>query len=303
MPAVVRGGRRQGGTQTRGAPAKGAGARSRGPSRGAPQNASGVPAKIAAMGRLEMTPRAVGISLAAGVAVLALVLFGGSQAGRAASAVSSGLHSAAAGMGLRLSRVHIAGASDEARPAVEAALALESGQPITAIDLDAVRRQVEAVGWVESARVVRLLPDRLIVEVTEYARMAVWQVNGRIQVIDAQGRIIPGADARLYPGLPLVVGEGAEQAAASILPLVAARPRLAGRVDALIRVDGRRWDLRLRDGGRIQLPAMGEEEALILLDSLDQRSRVLESGFSRLDLRTPGDFALRLADGSTPAGL
>ena len=60
-----------------------------------------------------------------------------------------------------------------------------------------------------------------------------------------------------------------------------------------MRVDGRRWDLRLKDGGLVQLPAVEEESALIQLDQLDQRQRILELGFERIDLREPGVVAVR----------
>ena len=92
---------------------------------------------------------------------------------------------------------------------------------------------------------------------------------------------------------PLVVGKGADQAAAEVLPLLAQRPRLMGRVDALVRVDERRWDLRLKDGSLIQLPAIDQEAALIRLDALDQRERLLDLGFARVDLRTPEEVAVR----------
>ena len=65
------------------------------------------------------------------------------------------------------------------------------------------------------------------------------------------------------------------------------------RIDALVRVDERRWDLRLKDGGIIQLPALKQEAALIQLDALDQRERLLELGFARIDLRTEGQVAVR----------
>ena len=42
--------------------------------------------------------------------------------------------------------------------------------------------------------------------------------------------------------------------------LLRQRPALMTRVDALVRVDGRRWDLRLKDGSLIQLPAIGEDQ-------------------------------------------
>ena len=114
-------------------------------------------------------------------------------------------------------------------------------------------------------------------------------------LIVTNNQVIDGADARRYPTLPLVVGKGADVAAGEILPLLAQRPRLMGMVDALVRVDERRWDLRLKDGSLIQLPATEQEAALIRLDALDQRERLLDLGFARVDLRTPDEVAVRPA--------
>lgn len=293
MPAVVRGGRRQSSNQ----PAKrGAGPKSQGRGR-APRNARAIPGKMAALGRLDLSPRAVMISIAAGVVLLAGVLATGARAERIGASIGRGVDGVAAGMGLKLERVFIEGESPEATAAIQRAVQLSADQPMTSIDLEAVRERVEAIGWVKSARVVRLLPDTLIVHVIEHDRLAVWQAGGRNVVIDSHGAVIAGADAGRYPNLPLVVGKGAEQAAAEVLPLIAQRPRLASRVEALVRVDERRWDLRLKDGSLIQLPASNQEAALIQLDALDQRERLLELGFARIDLRTPEEVAVRPSAG------
>ena len=293
MPAVVRGGRRQSSNQ----PAKrGAAPKSQGRGR-APRNAQATPGKLAALGRLDLSPRAVVISIAAGVLLLAGVLATGARAERIGTSIGHGVDGMTAGLGLKLEKVFIEGESPEATRAIQQAVQLSADQPMTSIDLDAVRERVEAIGWVKSARVVRLLPDTLIVHVTEHDRLAVWQTGGVNQVIDSHGAVIAGADAGRYPNLPLVVGKGAEQAAGEVLPLIAERPRLQSRIEALVRVDERRWDLRLKDGSLIQLPAANQEAALILLDALDQRERLLELGFARIDLRTPEEVAVRPSAG------
>ncbi|WP_183203499.1 cell division protein FtsQ/DivIB [Brevundimonas lenta] len=293
MPAVVRGGRRQNSNQPAKRPAA-----SKGGGRGrAPRNAPAVPGKMAAIGRLDLSPRAVMISIAAGVLVLAGVLATGARAERISASIGHGVDGLTAGMGLKLEKVFIEGESPEATAAIQHAVQLQADQPMTSIDLDAVRERVEQVGWVKSARVVRLLPNTLIVDVTEHDRLAVWQTGGRAFVIDGHGQVIQGADAGRYPNLPLVVGKGAEQAASEVLPLIAQRPRLMSRLEALVRVDERRWDLRLKDGSLIQLPATDQDAALIQLDALDQRERLLELGFARIDLRTPEEVAVRPSAG------
>ena len=174
-----------------------------------------------------------------------------------------------------------------------AAAGVEKGDSILRLDLPAMRGRVEHVGWVEDAKVIRLLPDTVVIAGKERRPIAVWQHQGRIGLIDSKGLPIKGADAGAFPKLPLVVGAGAATAAPEILPLLVARPRLMSRTDALVRVDGRRWDIRLKDGELIQLPALDVDAALIQLDQLDQRARVLELGFERIDLRDPEMIAVR----------
>ncbi|MFJ6023455.1 cell division protein FtsQ/DivIB [Brevundimonas sp. NPDC092305] len=292
MPAVVRGGRRQSSSPQKRSAAPKNGGRGR-----APRNAPATPGKLAAIGRLDLSPRAVIVSIAAGVLVLGGVLATGARAERISASFSQGVDGLAAGAGLKLEKVYIQGESPEATATIQRALQVYDDQPMTAIDLNAVRKRVEGVSWVKGAQVVRLLPNTLIVHVTEHDRLAVWQTGGRNYVIDGHGQVIAGADPGRYPNLPLIVGKGAEQAASDVLPLIAERPRLAGRVEALVRVDERRWDLRLKDGGLIQLPATQQEQALIQLDAMDQRERLLELGFARIDLRTPDAVAVRPSAG------
>jgi cell division protein FtsQ len=174
------------------------------------------------------------------------------------------------------------------------------------MDLDAIRRRIESVGWVHDVRVVRLLPDTLMIQVVERRQLAVWQAGGRRQVIDVRGAPIPEADPARFPGLPLVVGAGANAAAADLLLELSRRPEVMSQVDALVRVDQRRWDLRLKSGGVIQLPAEGEAAALRRLDGLDRASGMMRIGFERLDLRDPTVVAVRPRPGgaamSQPAG-
>ena len=86
-----------------------------------------------------------------------------------------------------------------------------------------------------------------------------------------------------------------------MLKLLAPRSRLMEKLDAVVRVDDRRWDLRTKDGGLIQLPADGEAAALDQLDKLDQQSRILDLGFARIDLRDPDLVAVRPRDAGPAA--
>lgn len=287
MPATLRGAR-QGNARPRAKAPQSQGkprASAKGPQTAAKLRAArgvGLPPRVAIM--------AAGLVFGVGLIV---TLATGHRAQALAHNTQQAVAGQTAGLGFRLRQVHVQGASPMAERAILAATGLQLGQPILDIDLDAIRQSVEAVGWVENAQVVRLLPDTVVVAVSERQTLAVWQNRGRMTVIDAGGRPIPEADPGRFPQLPLIVGEGANQGAAQILQAVRSRPRLVERLEAIVRVDGRRWDLRLKDGGLVQLPAVEEESALIQLDQLDQRQRILELGFERIDLRESGIVAVR----------
>jgi len=298
MPALIRGGSRQA-AAPRAKAAKVRTTRARAPAR---SSASNAPAKIKAASRVGLT---AGAALAIAGAVVALglvtVLATGGRWRTAEARAFAAADQRLAGLGFRVTSVQLQGVSAMARDDILRAAGLRRNDPILGVNLDALRRRIEQVGWVKSAQVVRLLPDTLVIAISERTPTAVWQHNGRTLVVDDQGQGIKEADPVRFADLPLVVGEGANQSAAEILPLLRARPQLMSRMDALVRVDDRRWDIRLKDGGLIQLPAAGAESALIQLDQLDQKARILELGFARIDLRDPDLVAVRPKDGGAAA--
>ena len=278
MPAVIRGGRRQAVPPARKRAA-------------APRGRGRVPQPQQGFLDQGLTPGMAwaGVGTFAFVAV-AIALFGwGADISRATGRAIDGQFAA---MGFRLEQVHVQGASTAGQRAILDELRLERGQPLLFMNLEALRTQIEGVSWVSHARVVRLLPNTLVIEVAERRPSAVWQIDGEVRVVDGQGTVIPGADPGRFSELPLVVGAGAEQASAELIPMLHRWPRLRDRLDAAVWVDGRRWNLLLRDGGVIQLPADGVDAALVQLEAMDQSERLLDLGFARVDMRVAESVAV-----------
>lgn len=277
MPGAVRGGSRVQAKPPVKAPSKAAPRRPR-PTR----EPHGLSPRLALIGAATILTLALGVTLATG-----------HRGARLVSDIGGGLDNRMADAGFRVRHVEVQGASAMATADIAKATGVYKDQPLLGLDLGELRHHVEQVGWVKEARIVRLLPDTLVVAVVERRQLAVWQHAGRQHVIDEHGQVIPEADPGRFTALPLVVGDGGAEHAPEILPVIAQRPKLMSRMDALVRVDDRRWDLRMKDGSLIQLPASGEEQALMQLERLDQRSRILELGFDRIDLRNPDVVAVR----------
>lgn len=256
---------------------------------------------VVAAGKFRGAPAGVGLPpriavMAAGGAVAiaaAIALFTGDRLEAVGAAVGRGVAIELGHIGFRLGSLKIVGATPMAAADIARVSGLVKDQPIASIDLDLLRDRIKTAGWVEDASVSRLWPGTIVVRVKQRTPAAVWQSNGVMRVVDRTGRVIPEAAPGAFPELPLLVGAGANTTESSVLALVKARPRLAQHLDALVRVDERRWDLRLKDGAIIQLPAVGEEEALIQLDKLDAAQRLLELGFERIDLRSSDMVVVR----------
>lgn len=201
---------------------------------------------------------------------------------------------------LPLGVVHLQGASTASEAEILRAVGLKPGRPLLGIDLAAVRARVERVGWVEHARIIRLLPDTLVVVVKERPLMAVWEHAGKTAVVARDGAVVGAVDPGHFTALPRIVGDGANLAAPALLPLIVARPDLARRLTALVRVDRRRWNLNLVDGGVVLLPAEDEAAALKRFDGLQAASRILELGLARIDLRDPNMVVVRPRMGAAP---
>ncbi|MGZ8370456.1 MAG: cell division protein FtsQ/DivIB, partial [Caulobacteraceae bacterium] len=156
------------------------------------------------------------ISPALAVAVAGLIVIGGSVAALATgdrmALIGEAVDRQAAQAGFKVSAVHVQGATSLSKEDIVKATGLREGQPILGVDLDAIRGRVEKVGWVTNAKVVRLLPDTIVIAVTQRPAAAVWQHAGHLRVVDEGGKVITEADPADFPNLPLVVGQGAAAA-------------------------------------------------------------------------------------------
>ncbi len=269
--------------------------------RARPRGASGL-SKLAAAKQAGLPAgiASFGFCLAAALLIVVLLATGGrgeALSGYAKAAARSDL----ATIGFRVDNIHLQGASPIAQKQIIAAANLRTGVPILDVDLAAMRDRVRQVPWVADARVIRLLPDTLVIAVVQRPLMAVWERGGKTVVVADNGALAPDVSPAKFQTLPLIVGDGANLAAGEILPMVMSRPRLAQHLQALVRVDDRRWNLNLKDGGVIMLPAQDEAGALARLDTLDGTAKILDLGFERIDLRDPEMVLVRPRSAAAPA--
>ena len=245
------------------------------------------------------------IAGAAGSAILlgllALGLWAGgyfAMIGRTADRTAASVAIAA---GLRVDRVLLRGAHQTAHDEIADALGPILGQSILQLSLDDAKARIESLGWVRSAAVTRLLPDTISVSIREREPAAVWQMKGVFHLIDEDGAIIREIDAGEYANRPLIVGAGAPEAAGGILKALGEKEELRKRVQALVRVGERRWDLHLYNEIEIRLPEGEYERAIHDLALLQAAQATLDQPIEYIDLRDPERMVIRKRGEPDPA--
>jgi cell division protein FtsQ len=218
----------------------------------------------------------------------------------ALTAAESRALAASASLGLIVGDVEVVGRNTTKPSTILGALGAERGTPILAVDLERARRQLESLPWVRSATIERRLPQTLFVRLVERQPLAVWQHDGRQELIDAEGEAIAVKDLSRFSELPTVVGADAAKHAAALLAMLGQQPDLARRVTAAVRVDDRRWNLRIDRRVEVLLPEDNAAAAAwARLADLDRTQQLLKRDVEAVDMRLPDRLVLRVATSPT----
>lgn len=248
-------------------------------------------------------PRGAGMT--ASVLLIGGSLAYGSVAGGHVAAITQELaglrDDAANGLGFNIASIALTGQKEISREDILTTAGITGRTSLLFLDADSARRQLKKNPWIAEATVLKLFPDRLQIGVTERQAFALWQKNGQLSVIAEDGTVLEPYVARRYTGLPLVVGEGAQERAKDILTLMSRYPEISASVGAAVLVAQRRWNLRLKNGIDVRLPEKDADQALATLADLDREKKLLSRDITAIDLRLPDRVTVRLSDEAAQA--
>jgi cell division protein FtsQ len=237
----------------------------------------------------------------AGALIAVLALAGGATrlahatwVAEAATAAQARVAKAGTALGFAVANVSVVGRERESRSAILGALGVARGMPILGLDLGLAKTRLEALPWVRVADVERLLPDTIMVRLSERRPLAFWQRHGTLVLVADDGTIIPTSNLDDFGALIVLVGDDAPRFGASLIDMLASEPDLARHVAAAVRIGGRRWNLRLDNGIDVALPERDPEAAWHRLAALDRSEQLLERNILAVDLRLADRLVLRL---------
>jgi cell division protein FtsQ len=169
------------------------------------------------------------------------------------------------------------------------------------LDVAKLREKLVSLPLVKDASVSKLYPNRVMIEIEERQPFALWQKDGAVNIIAADGTPITALKESRFDMLPLVVGDGANARIADYSALLNAAGDLRPRIKAGILVAERRWTLKMTNGIEVALPETGAAAAVAELARLQRRFGVLDKDIVSLDLRFPGRLIARLPEQAAPA--
>lgn len=196
--------------------------------------------------------------------------------------------------GLRVRHIYIDGREKTPQAAVLSALGVNLGGSLLELSPADAKARLESISTIREASIERVLPDTVRVVLEERKPVAIWQNKKVLHVIDKDGIILKGEDAKNYPKLMLFVGEGAPTKTAELLAMLAAHPQLHKQVTAAVRIADRRWNLRMSNGVTLMLPEDDANKALDKFAKIEQDQEVLEKPILSVDMRLPERIFIKL---------
>ncbi|MGH6798808.1 MAG: cell division protein FtsQ/DivIB [Roseiarcus sp.] len=243
------------------------------------------------------------------VALTILVLLGAALLGAARGGQLDGVAAQtsragdwlARSLGLGVAVVTVSGATHMSEPRILAIAGIDASRSLPFFDVAQARARLEADPLVKLASVRKLYPNQIVIEIVERTPYAVWQKDGDVSAIAADGAPIDEVGDGRYADLPFVVGEGANGRVREYVGLLEAMDELKPRVEAGVLLGQRRWNLRLKSGVDVKLPEADPEAAIAELLNLQRQSRILDKDVLALDFRVPGRVFARLTEDAAAA--
>ena len=233
------------------------------------------------------------------VAGLAAGILSGGYIGETYAALRDRSLTALASLGFIVREIALDGNERTSADSVYASLDVETGDPIFAADPELLRARLMELPWIADAEVRRFYPDRLSIRLIEKRPYAFWQVGSSVVMVERSGAVIDGAEPDLSEPLPLIIGPGAPELAATILDVLDRQRAVSARLQAVERISERRWDLILDRGIRVRLPETEWEAEVAELERLIVDQGVLERDLEIIDLRFPDSYIFQLHNGDS----
>ena len=179
-------------------------------------------------------------------------------------------------LGFGVNAVTISGQIELTEAQILRTAGVDARQSLVFLNVDDIRKKLLALPLVKNASVRKLFPDRLVIEVTERQPYGLWQKDGAVNIVAADGAPIDTLRDEKFASLPFVVGEGANTRIEEVIGLLNAAGDSRAKIRAGILVSQRRWTLKMTSGVEVMLPEADPKAAVERLVQLEQEYAILD---------------------------
>ena len=194
--------------------------------------------------------------------------------------------------------VSIEGRQNANLQALKYVVSIDKGQSIFEPKIDDIQAKLESITWVKSAIVERHLPNDIAIHIEERVPMALWQHQGKLSIIDRDGKILNDSNLERFKDLMILVGEDAPTQAKNLVDMISAEDNLKTRVESAKWIGGRRWDLYLKNGVSVRLPEDDLGQAVRRLANAQGEAKLMDRKMQSIDLRDPLRIVVQTAPGA-----
>jgi cell division protein FtsQ len=171
--------------------------------------------------------------------------------------------------------IEIAGLQNVTRSQVMEVMGADIGRNIFFIPLAQQKKQLEQIPWVESASVMRFVPNHLRIEIQERTPVAFARVASKVMLIDAAGTLMDLPGGKKKYSFPVILGMNPNEPMSTRMPRMKIYNDLVSQLDA----DGGHYsqalsEVDISDADDVKVLANDPEgEVLVHLGSSDYLDR------------------------------
>ncbi len=203
------------------------------------------------------------------------------------NAIAKDFYQFTAKLGFTTKNIIIEGQKYTSNEQIAKTLKIKPGMPILSISLSELKERLEKIEWVKHAMVQRHLPTEIHIYIIERTPIALGQKDRKLYIIDDEGAVINEKEIAAHLSLPIIIGEGAEIYANSLITTLKVDPELFKHIAAIIRVSEHRWNIRFDNDIEIKLPEKDLEKSWAKVIKMYKNKALFAPENAVIDLRIP----------------
>jgi len=186
---------------------------------------------------------------------------------------------------LVVNEVWVTGLNFEEKENIISSLQFKIGDPVYSINLDKVKNRINKLDWINKAKILIYPYGVIEILIEEYVPFAIFDNFGKYFLINDKGFKFLEVDKNDFNKLFYVSGKNSLVSMDELKKLFYLLDSFNLKIDKVVRIDSRRWDLYLKKGLLIKLPA--EKPFLVL-------SKFINLDFNKIDYNKINFIDLRI---------